>query len=58
MIAQPRQITENEHLRATLDWTVFSLGVLSLTIAITATIVTHSVNAQSQPAQQTVITTG
>ena len=52
MVAHIRQISENQHLRVALDWTVFALGVLSLTVAITATIVTHT--ADLQPASQPV----
>lgn len=32
---------DKERAREILDWSVFSLGALSLTIAITATVISH-----------------
>lgn len=58
MVAQIRQITENETVRSVLDWTVFSVGVLSLTIAIAATILTHSAGLRSDAAVPTEQATG
>ncbi len=55
MVDHIRQITENLHLRQALDWAVFTLGALSLTIAIAATILTHTAQTRSdsQPTEQT-----
>jgi len=41
MAAHLRQIAENQRLRRILDWTVFSLGIVSLSTAITATVLTN-----------------
>lgn len=58
MVDQIRQITENPHLRSTLDWAVFTLGALSLTIAIGATILNHTGSQRSDMATVTDLTAG
>lgn len=41
MIARLRLATDNPQLRAALDWTVFGIGAVSLTVAIAATVLSH-----------------
>ena len=39
-----KAMQNNERAREILDWSVFSLGALSLTVAITATVISHFEN--------------
>ncbi len=50
----------NERFREIVDWTIFGLGVLSLTIAVTATVLTKIGDQRSdaRPAAQTDRLTG
>jgi hypothetical protein len=58
MVAQMRQMTDNDTMRRALDWTVFCVGALSLSIAITATVITHTAELRSDNGPPTELTTG
>ncbi len=59
MLVQIRQMTKIEDLRSALDWTVFGIGAVSLTVAIAATVLNYTAQTRSDaPRAATVQTTG
>ena len=47
MVARLRHFADKPATRSVLDWAVFSIGVVSLTVAITATVLAHTSDKRS-----------